>query len=119
MKYSRNFERDWKFYTDNLSVFNFAGKLPPSTVLSRSGPGAKECFYIHDSTGVLNACAEPKLLEQALICKASVNLHIKLWAYGIAHGTFGEFELRVYLDSLQAPDWVMKAVVEQTKRLCK
>jgi len=114
MKYSKNFERDWKFYMHSLNVFNFAGKPAPEIIQSPSGgPNAKECFCIYDSTGDLKPCVNPELLQRVLICKASVNLHIKLWAQGMAQGLLFQPELSEYLDSLNAPGWVMKAVINQ------
>jgi len=114
MKYSKNFERDWKFYTCNLNVFNFAGKPAPEIVQDfGDGLDAKECFCIYDTTGELKPCTKPQLLQSVLVCKASVNLHIKLWVQGIIHSVLGLHELGEYLDSLNAPGWVMKAVINQ------
>jgi len=124
MKYSKNFERDWKFYTRNLDVFNFAGKPAPEIVQDfGDGLDAKECFCIYDSTGELKPCVQAELLQSVLICKASVNLYIKLWASHIIllltekpdtlYASIGLLEIEQYLDSLNAPGWVMKAVINQ------
>jgi len=120
MKYSKNFERDWKFYTGNLDVFNFAGRPAPDIIVAPgAGLDAKECFYIYDSTGRLEPCVDPELLHQVIICKASVNLHIKLWVQGIAHSTLGLPELREYLASLDAPMWIMRGIAGQIRQARK
>ena len=94
-KYSDNFERDNKFYLENIKHFNFCGTLTPKfeAIEDVNGKTAKEVFYLIDSTGKNYPTCEPKLLNELLICKASVNFHIKQWAEGRADGTlpFSEF----------------------------
>jgi len=120
MKYSTAFERDWDFYTRNLDFFSFSGKPAPEIVVSsEGGPDAKECFYIYDSTGLLKPCVCPELLQRVLVCKASVNLHIKFWAYGMASGLLLLAELYKYLSELRAPQWVADAVVAQAGKLAR
>lgn len=94
-KYSENFERDYKFYLENIKNFTFCGTLNPShkAIPDKNGKTAKEAFFLIDSTGKNNPTCEPDLLNQLLLCKASVNFHIKQWAEGRAEGTlpFCEF----------------------------
>ena len=94
-KYSDNFERDNKFYFENIKHFNFCGTLTPKfeAIEDINGKTAKEVFYLIDSTGKNYPTCEPKLLNKLLMCKASVNFHIKQWAEGRADGTlpFCEF----------------------------
>jgi len=94
-KYSDNFERDNKFYFENIKHFNFCGTLTPKfeAIEDINGKTAKEVFYLIDSTGKNYPTCEPKLLNELLMCKASVNFHIKQWAEGRADGTlpFCEF----------------------------
>jgi len=94
-KYSDNFERDNKFYFENIKHFNFCGTLTPKfeAIEDVNGKTAKEVFYLIDSTGKNYPTCEPKLLNELLMCKASVNFHIKQWAEGRADGTlpFCEF----------------------------
>jgi hypothetical protein len=94
-KYSDNFERDNKFYFENIKHFNFCGTLTPKfeAIEDVNGKNAKEVFYLIDSTGKNYPTCEPKLLNELLMCKASVNFHIKQWAEGRADGTlpFSEF----------------------------
>ena len=94
-KYSDNFERDNKFYFENIKHFNFCGTLTPKfeAIEDINGKTAKEVFYLIDSTGKNHPTCEPKLLNDLLMCKASVNFHIKQWAEGRADGSlpFCEF----------------------------
>lgn len=144
MKYSNNFERDYKFYLDNIKNFNFCGTLNVKfkAIPNKNGKTAKEVFYLIDSTGKNHPTCEPKLLNQLLLCKASVNFNIKQWAEGRADGTlpFHEFAgdgetlewkvrkrngvktaIPIYKKSMAEvygfPDWVIKAVEKQKATL--
>lgn len=94
-KYSENFERDYNFYLNNIGNYKFCGTLMPkhTAIYSDVGKSAKEVFYLIDSTGKNHPTNEPKLLNDLLLCKASVNFHIKQWAEGRADETltFEEF----------------------------
>lgn len=79
------------------------------------GITAKEAFHKYDSTGKLNPTREPVLLSEIFRCKASVNLHIKMWAGGLAELTFPEFY--DYMDEIGAPEWVVEAVKKQAKKI--
>jgi len=116
MKYSQAFTRDYTFYRANLDTFIFSGKHSPQLEWDPLGHAAKWCFYIYDSTGKMLPCWEPGLLQKILVCKASVNLHIKLWAQGIAQGVLCPPELDEILTGYAAPDWVAKAVLRQGER---
>jgi len=115
-KYSRNFNRDYDFYLRNVELFDFSGKHPPVIPHDPSGKSAKECFHAFDSTGDLLACKESSLLCKLLVCKASVNLNIKLWVQGMAVGVLCPPELSEYLGSIGAPPWAMRAVLGQSAR---
>ena len=96
IKYSKNFERDYDFYSKNLENFNFCGTLTPKhEAIPDGGLSAKECFYYIESQGVNKPCVEPKLLNSLLLCKAGVNFQIKQWAEGINEGTLFLFELSI------------------------
>ena len=143
-KYSDNFERDYKFYFENIKHFNFCGTLIPKfeAIEDANGKTAKEVFYLIDSTGKNYPTCESKLLNELLTCKASVNFHIKQWAEGRADGTlpFCEFAgdgetLRWEVEEKDGvkipipiygkcmaidygfPDWVIKAVEMQKIKL--
>ena len=112
MRYSKSFERDYAFYLFCLDEFNFAGKLPPIVVESAAGLTAKECFYDLDSRGILHPCREPEMLRRLMITKASINLHVKMWAHALAMGTDTLDELRRNVIA-SFPSWVEKAVIRQ------
>lgn len=109
MKYLANFERDYNWYLKYKDKFTFSGSLPESFNIDLiNGKTAKECFYIRDTYGKKKfteiSCKEPELLAQILLCKESINFHIKMWAESRAEGTLGlqEFSKRMckitYLD---------------------
>lgn len=139
-KYSDNFERDYKFYLENISHFKFCGTLTPkfTAISDPKGKSAKEAFYLIDSTGKNYPTFESQILDDILTCKASVNFHIKQWAEGRADGTlpFSEFAgdgetlewklendepIPIYHKSMAIrygfPDWVIRAVEQQKIKL--
>ena len=87
--YSKNFERDYNFYLNNLDNFNFCGTLTPnhSAIPDNNGFSAKDVFYSIESNGINKPCKEPDLLNKLLLCKSSVNFQIKQWAETRAEGT--------------------------------
>lgn len=115
--YSENFERDWRFYKENRDRFWFSGDSLESYDVEYDPEGitAKEAFHKYDSTGKLNPTREPVFLSEIFRCKASVNLHIKMWAGGLAELTFPEFY--DYMDEIGAPEWVVEAVKKQAKKI--
>lgn len=130
-KYSEGFERDYKFYYENRHVFTFCGTLTPKHVAisSEQGKSAKEVFYLIDSTGKNHPTNEPKLLNELLNCKASVNFHIKQWAEGRADGTLPKYEFCGEGETLQwdvkmvkhkylywLPNWVKRLFKVEDKR---
>lgn len=84
MKYSKNFERDYDWYLKYKDTFTFSGS--PKKEIKIGKLTAKECFYIYDSTGKLEGCSEPKLLQEIFLCKESINFQIKEWAQDRAKG---------------------------------
>jgi len=115
MKYSQAFERDYTFYLQNLDSFDFAGKRVPMPPADEHGLSAKRCFFVFDSTGELLPCREPELLRKLFICKASVNLNIRLWAQGLMQEVLSLAELEEMLAEHDAPRWLYNAVVAQYK----
>lgn len=116
IKYSNAFERDYAFYLASLDIFSFSGKHPPQVVANESGHSAKYCFHVYDSTGKMLLCHEPQLLQKLLVCKASVNFHVKLWAQGIKQHVLCPPELKEMCIEYNAPDWVFKATLRQSER---
>lgn len=115
-KYSKAFKRDYNFYLANLDVFSFSGRPVPKVDFAPEGASAKQCFFIYDSTGKWEPCREPELLQRLLVCKASVNLNIKLWAQGIRQGVLCPPELREMMTEYGAPDWVCQATLNQGEK---
>ncbi len=142
-KYSPNFERDYNFYLSNLENFTFCGTLNPKhiAVYDSNGVDAKKAFHSIESNGKNPATKEKELLDNLLLCKASVNFQIKQWAEGLADETLtyselvgGTETLNWHIDSegnpiptyfasikdkYKLPDWVLTAVVNQAKKLIK
>jgi len=116
-RYSKNFERDWAFYINNRKRFNFSGSNAPDVGFDEKGVSAKKAFLFYDSQGKIKPTKEPNLLREIFITKASVNLHIKMWAKGRAEGTFPKQEFGNYMNEINAPEWVSEAVNRQVKKI--
>jgi hypothetical protein len=128
MKYSKNFERDYKLYLRLADKFNFSAcdiKQKYNKVkYSENGVTAKGCFFFIDSNGKYIDCKETDLLFKILNCKASINFHIKLWAeeiyelicennllnWKLAIGIISEIQ-----NEYNFPDWVITAICIQAK----
>ena len=118
MKYSKSFERDYNFYYNNRNVFNFCGgQTNYQAVPDEKGFSAKECLFSIDSNGRNIPCFEPELLNELLLCKASVNFNIKLWADGVKRGTLLSMDLLEIQQDYNCPIWVIEAVINQSKKL--
>lgn len=130
-KYSNNFERDYKFYFENIKHFNFCGTFTPKfeAIEDANGKTAKEVFFLIDSTGKNYPTCESKLLNELLTCKASVNFHIKQWAEGRADGTLPFYEFAGDGETLEwkvemvkhkyfgwLPNWIKKIFSIQDKK---
>lgn len=120
MKYSKKFKEDYDLYLRLKDTFNFApfdvlkGKTPTPTSKVIT---AKEAFYYWDSQGKLYKTLEMDLLVQILICKASLNFHIKMYAETRAEGTLSYVELEEMQRELKLPDWFIAAVEKQKLKL--
>lgn len=111
MKYSKNFERDYFWYLSNKKTFIFSGS--PKKELKQGNKTAKECFYIYDSTGKLEGCSEPQLLQEVLLCKEAINFQIKEWAQDRAKGYLPRTEFEKIINEYHLLDWMVKAVERQ------
>ena len=110
---SKQFERDWNFYTANADKFNFCGEAISIQPHDVDGLTAKKCFHALDSTGQSRPCKEPELLRSIVMCKKSVNLHIIMWAEGFENVCIGVPEL--LREFVEPPEWVGRALVNQVK----
>lgn len=114
---SKHGKRDWTFYNENKEKFNFSGVNLLQIPFDEKGYSACECFYFFDTTGKLTPCREPQLLSTVINCKKSINLHIKMYAEGIAEGSFSFNEL--FSEFANPPEWVKRAMLNQVERLNK
>ena len=89
----------------------------PKVVYSEKGLSGNKAFTKADSTGVLVPCREPHTLACLLLAKADLNLHVKIWAEGVAEELFLMREFQVDFDFL--PAWVWKAVLNQSEKILK
>ena len=120
MKYSENFERDYNVYVNNAENFKFCGTLKPKfEAIPKGIKSAKEVFYTIDSRGINIPTAEPELLNDLLLCKASLNFHIKMWAEGRADATLPYWELLEIQKEFNLPDWVIVATERQKLKIKK
>lgn len=115
-KYSRAFLRDYDFYVANIERFTFCGRHVPLAERGEMTP--KKAFLVYDSQGKMMPCRDPGFLKMLIICKASVNLHVKMWAHGIVCGVLGKPELDEYLSGISAPEWVYRAIIGQVIKCC-
>jgi hypothetical protein len=116
MNYSKNFERDYNWYLKYKNEFRFCGTKVPRHIAipDKEGYSAKEVFYSIDSQGKNIKCKEPELLNSLLLCKASINFHIKaLWADGIKEGSTKAFEL---IDEFELLDWMVESLKNQVMK---
>lgn len=112
MKFSKNFERDYSWYLKYKNSFIFSGS-PQKKIKTGEKYNAKECFYLYDSQGKLEACTEPELLQQILLCKESINFQIKEWSQDRAKGYLPKTELKKIILEYELLDWMISAVENQ------
>ncbi len=122
IKYSEAFERDWKFYTNNLDKFSFwGGDVIFEPIHDVNGISAKEFFHKLDSTGMekmkSKTCSEPKLVADVLRFKKALNFHIKQWSEG--YNDCG-MPIQEYLEMFSdPPDWVETSFRNQLYKVVK
>lgn len=126
MKYSKKFERDYRWYLSVSDVFSFDGtkdyynkKGVELIQFDKNGKTAKECFYLYDSNGVIKPTCEPKELKILLKTKGSVNLHIKMYAEDRAKGYLPKVEFDEITKNFDLPEWFIKAVEKQKYKYYK
>ena len=115
MKYSKNFNRDYNFYLPNKGIFTFSGDRVDVPVDMENGVSCKESFRSWDSMGKILPTKEPELLKSVIICKKSINLHIKMWVEGYGEMMEG---VEFYMDLFQGepPQWVENSFLKQLQR---
>ena len=120
LKYSPEFERDFKWYLSMRHEFNFDGSGDytdkngnPIVVYDRSGVSAKWAFYKWDSNGKILPTKHPNLLQALLKTKGSTNLHIKMYAEDRATGLLPLGDLISFCVEHKCPSWFKEAVERQ------
>ncbi len=122
MKYSKSFERDFKWYLSNRKNFTFSGdilrkknKEPLEIIFDRKGLSGKESFHLYDSTGVLKPTRHTNLLQCLLKTKASINFQIKEWAKDRATGYLPGvlFSLDCIQSIYDKKHWSLNQIIEQ------
>jgi hypothetical protein len=114
MKYSDNFNRDFKWFLKMRHEFNFSGKDERDQIIyDKNGVDGKKAFYLWDSQGKIVPTKHPNLLFSLLKTKGSVNLHIKMFAEDRAACNWGLIEIRALCIKWKAPDWFRQAVERQ------
>ena len=109
-KHSPNFLRDVRFYLRNRHRFAFTGSNPVTFDYDPHGADGLTAYKRLDSNGVKVPTKHPLLAQSLAFTKASVNWQIKDWKAGAKDHAFFVHELRHYLASINAPDWVYKAL---------
>ncbi len=120
MKYSKEFERDFKWYLSMRHKFNFDGcndyfdkKGNQLIKYDKNGFSGKEAFYIRDSTGKIVSTKHPNLLKTLYKTKGSTNLHIQMYAEDRANLRLSGLELRGLCIKFKAPSWFREAINKQ------
>jgi hypothetical protein len=114
MKYSDNFNRDFKWFIKMRNTFDFGGRIPLEVKFDINGIDFKKAFHIYDSTGILKPTKHPIALAKLLLIKGGVNLHAKMYAEDRGSGLMGALEFRamcIYI--FKSPDWFRKSVEQQ------
>lgn len=95
MKITKKNKRDLEFYFRNRNNFRFSGTFEPlfEPIYLKNGVNGFIAFLSIDNNGKNIPTKHPELLRRLLLCKASLNFHIKLWSESRADGTLPLIEL--------------------------
>ena len=104
-------------------MFSFSGPKEfltkdgqPRIVTDPGGLSAVECFYIYDTTGKVVPTRQFLKLLKLYTTKASVNLHIKMYAEDRAAGLLPRVEFNRLCAKIKAPHWFKEAVEIQKSK---
>lgn len=115
MKFSKKFNRDYEFYLQNRDTFTFCGVGVEVKGDLENGVSAKQSFQSFDTDGKVLPTNEPDLLKSIIVCKKSINLHIKMWVEGYDEMMEGvEFYLNIFVGD--PPPWVEQSFRKQLQR---
>jgi hypothetical protein len=113
-RYRPTFNRDWWFYNENSERFTFCGSAVELPAFAKEGVDAKTAFWQLDSLGRCDPTRHPLHLQRILRTKASLNFQIRQWCEGRIEGCLPMCEFKPYLQKIQAPMWVLEAVIQQS-----
>ena len=105
-------ETTFKEYLRLSKFFSFAG-CAIDVISNATGVDAIEAFFEIESNGKLFPTKHPNILRRLLICKASVNLHIQMYAEDRAKGYLPKKVFQEMVAEMNLPDWFMDAVEMQ------
>lgn len=119
-KYSPGFERDFNWFLQVRSLFNFDGSNGyddncgnSRIIYDKNGVSGKEAFHQWDSKGKVVPTKHPNLLHTLFKTKGSINLHIKMYAEDRAKGLLPGIEFKELCKEINAPLWFSQAVEQQ------
>ena len=102
-----------------MDKFDFCGEDVQEWPYSLNGGDAKYCFYKFDSTGKRVPSNNAQLVRKVLICKKSINLHIKFYAEGL-NDNYSFFTVNELLkEFINPPQWVERAIRSQSYKIWK
>ena len=104
-------------YCRNLDALSFSGSPAPRVEFDPDGPTAKRAFLLYDSQGRLGTTSQPELLQRVLASKASLNLHVRMWAEGVTEGTLMPVDVFDLRERLELTPKVMRAVRGAARRM--
>ena len=115
MKVSRKVRHNFELYLLVYERMQVMGVEQEVIEEHKDGYSAIEAFAFKDSHGKNVPCKEPDLLKDVLCAKGYLNLHIKMWAEGVAEYLFLIEEFQS--DYPWLPDWVWEAVKRQSIKI--
>ena len=111
-RFKKSQQRDFDFFMKNRHKFTFSGV--DLSLVPKGEYSVFDCFILWDTQGKLLPCENPELLRQIMVCKKSVNFHIKMWVEG--YDDMG-MPISEYLkEFIDPPEWVYKSFRGQLKR---
>ena len=110
MKHKEKFLKDVRFYIRNRHRFTFTGSEWIQFPFSRTGVDGLTAYKKWDSNGITVETRHPVIAQTLSRVKASVNFQIKEWKAGVKDRTLFGYEIISYLNEIEAPDWVLKAI---------
>ena len=117
MRYSERFNEDYDFYLSNVDKLDFCGS--EVELVNFGINDVKKSFFLWDSQGKITDCDDPILLRKLMICKKSVNLHIKMWAEGRLEMTLLRCDWQEIQTEFNLPEWAIKSCDNQMINIYK